>query len=309
VVAPPPEPDESPPLSEPPSFRPRRSRRLLYAGIVAVLVAVIVVVAVVLPSSGPGAPTVPGGAITYGQGAAGANYSVRSFNGTTGWSLLFAAGLEAPVAEPAAVAVADLGVSNCSLYPVHGGSASISLPAFAGSPTSGRAPLWEFFYQNVSTEQIAVVVVENGGATLLGTLASPECTDVFAIITPIPAHVLDSPTIGAAVAANASSFLAAHPNVSAVYGLIGPVFGALLPGSLNSPKWVVEFTTCALTPDPSGSGAEYNASVNANSGAEFYSRTVPSESCASNPPAAIGLAPWQGLVSATERSATARPAR
>jgi hypothetical protein len=270
-------------------------------------VVVVVIVAVAVSTTGPGAPSIPSGAITYGQAAPGANYSVRSFEKPSTWSLLYVAGLESSTAEPAAIALNDLGVSNCSLSSGSGATANLTLPAFAGTPSSGHASLWEFFYQNVSTQAVAVVAVENGAATVLGTISSPECTDVFGIIHPIPADVLDSPAIGAAVGANASAFLAAHPNASAVYGLIGPV-AALFAGPAIGAKWVVEFSTCALTPNPTGVGAEYNASVNATSGVQFYSQTVPTESCASDPPAAVGLAPLGGLVSAIARSGAASPA-
>jgi hypothetical protein len=281
---------------------------VIYGGVAAAVIAVIIVLAVVLSSTGNPAPSTPSGAITYGQAAPGSNYSVRSFQGTTGWSLLFVAGLAAPTGEPAAIALSDLGDSNCTVTPTSGHSGNITMPAFTGTPTSGHAPLWEFFYQNSSTDTVAIVVVEDGSATVLGTIASPECTAIFNILNPIPAKVLDSPAIGSAVAANASAFLTAHPGASAVYGLIGPLF-ELFPVGANGAKWVVEFSTCPITPDPTGVGAEYNASVNASSGAVFYAQTVPSESCVSDPPAEVGIAPLQSLVSAAERSGTSLRAR
>jgi hypothetical protein len=285
-------------------LKPRRSRKWLYVAIAVVVV--VVIVAIVVTDLGPGPPSIPSGAISYGQAAPGANYSVGSFQKPTAWSLLYVAGLESSVAEPAALALSDLGVSNCSISSGSGSGvpANLTLPAFAGSPTSGHAPLWEFFYQNFSTQAVAVVVVENGAATVLGTISSPECTDIFSIIDPIPAGVLNSPVIGAAVGANASAFLTAHPNASAVYGLIGPV-SSFFAGTGIGAKWVVEFSTCALTPNPTGVGAEFNASVNATSGHVFYSQTVPTESCASDPPAAIGPAALGGLVTAYGRSGAA----
>jgi hypothetical protein len=303
VATPGPVATSSPSPYEPPSSRRRRSRTPLYVGVGVVVVAVIVVVAVVLPSLGPGAPSIPKGAITYGQGAAGANYSVRSFQKPSTWSLLFAVGLEAPTGETAALAVSDLGISNCSIAPASGAPSNLTLPAFVGNRTSGEAPLWEFFYQNFSTGSVAVVAVENGQATVLGNITTPECSSIFNILGTIPAQVLNSPAAGAAVAANASAFLAAHPTSSAVYGLIGPVFGNF-PGSTLGAKWVVEFSTCAVTPNPTGVGAEYNATVNATSGAVVYAQNQSSVSCASDPPAAVAFAPLQGLVAAIARSGT-----
>ncbi len=271
---------------------------MLYGVIAAVVIAVLVVVAVVLPSLGPGAPSTPSGAITYGQAAPGSNYSVRSFHGYTNWSLLFVAGLDPSTPTTTTAALGDLGVSNCTLAPSPGVSGNLTVPAFTGSLTSGHAPLWEFFYQNFSSQAVAIVAVENGTVTVLGTISSPECTDVFSIIDPIPAHVLDSPTIGAAVAANASAYLTAHPGASAVYGLIGPVFSSFPVENIPA-KWVVEFSTCALSTNPSGVGSEYNATVNAATGAEIHAQSASSFACASDPPAAGALEPLHAVLDAS----------
>jgi hypothetical protein len=289
---------------EPPSQRPR-SRVPLYAGIAVLVVVVVAVAAIVVPALSMPGPSIPSGAITYRQGAPGANYSVRSFQSST-WTLVFVAGLEAPTTEPAAVALADLGVSNCTVSPASGQSGNITLPADSGSLTLGHAPLWEYFYENATTQEVAVVVVENGHATVLGTLASAECSDVFGIIFPIPGAVLDSPTIGAAVATNATGFLATHPNASAVYGLIGPIFD-VYPAASIGPRWVVEFSTCPITPDPTGVGAEYNVTLNATSGAVIYAQSLPSVSCVNNPPAEIGSAPLPDPVASAVGPVPPRP--
>ena len=156
---------------------------------------------------------------------------------------------------------------------------------------------------NANTELIKISNLLASVQNALGNLSNPECTAVFSIIHAIPAGVLDSSSIGTAVIADSADFLTAHPNASAVYGLIGPVFVAYPSGAVG-PRWVVEFSTCALTPDPTGDGAEYNATLNTTNGDLEYSQTLPSVSCITNPPAAIGLAPLRGLVSAIDRSGT-----
>ncbi len=255
----------------------------VYAGVVVVVVAVILVFAVVLPSLGPGAPSIPSGAITYDQAAPGSNYSVRSFEGTTNWSLLFAVGLDSPTAVTTSLALGELGLSDCTFAPASGAATSFPVPAFAGNATSGTAPLWEFAYRNVSGT-IALALVANGHAMALGLLEGGTCTAIFAIVLPIPARVLDSPGAGDAVAAGAGGFLAAHPNSSALYGLIG---GVRTGFRTAGPEWFVEFSTCSLATTAAGTGAEYNATVNATAGTVYYAHTTASVACGGDPPGAL----------------------
>ncbi len=296
AAAPPPDPGTPAPsyYYEPPSSRPRRSRAPLYAGVVAVVIALIVVFAFVFPGLGPSAPSIPSGAITYGQAAPGSNYSVRSFAGTTNWSLLFAVGIDSPTAVTTSLALGELGLTNCTFAPAGGGATNLTVPAFAGNVTSGTAPFWEFAYRNVSGA-IALALVANGRATTLGLLETPVCTAIFAIVAPIPARVLDSPDAGASVATGASGFLAAHPNASALYGLIGGVRSVFR--SVGS-EWFVQFSTCSLASTAAGTGAQYNATINATVGTVYYAHATASMACGGDPPGAIGPTGAAGPVAA-----------
>ncbi|HYA55152.1 MAG TPA: hypothetical protein VEG42_06085 [Thermoplasmata archaeon] len=246
----------------PPTPPPPPHRKPLYlAVIVAVVVAALLVVFLVLPALTPsssGASAV----LTYRGANPVAGSTVGGYAGG-GWTLLFAAGLDSATNETYTVNSTVLGnlTSYCTYTQVASGT-SLTLPAFTGNLSSGKAPAWEFGYRN-SADVIAIVSVINGHGSVLATLSGVDCAFYAQLFTPVSGNVIDSSAAAAAVEPNASAFLTAHPGVSAEFGLIGGLtFGkASLPA-----EWEVEYSTCTFGPTASGTGDVFNATVNALTG-------------------------------------------
>jgi hypothetical protein len=253
---------------------PSRTRR--YVGVaVAVAVAVVLVVVVVGPlltGSGSG-----GGAalLTYSGARPIADHAVSGFEGG-GWTLLFAAGLDSATAVEATLNTSALGNISCFLTPVTA-TGALTLPAYPGNRSLGVAPAWEFGYRN-SADLIALVSVVNGLGEVLATLSGLQCALFAQLITPIPGSVLDSSQAAAAVHSSAAAFLVAHPNASAVFGLVG---GFAIGGRNPGPEWSIQYSTCALGKSAVGTGVAFNATVNATSGQVVNTSTTSGVTCSS----------------------------
>jgi hypothetical protein len=157
------------------------------------------------------------------------------------------------------------------------------IPTFDGSLSSGLSPLWVFAYSNgttttnngtttISNATLDLdVVVLNGTAIALATF-SPRCADGGQIAIP-GSGIVDSPVALAAAVASNSSYIDAHPELNASFGL------GLIPGGQGQPQWLgwgwgVQFTTCAPFAQIFSSGSIYNGSayddiVNASTGVAF----------------------------------------
>jgi len=251
---------------------------------VAVVGAIVVVVVLVLlallgaftpPSSSHGPNE------TYSQARPAADSAAQGTSGGS-WSLVIAAGISpsAPVTENVSSSSKD-----CNLTILPGGGSSVTIPAGPAGATGGTAPGWVFLYRDAAGELLFVSVI-NGTATSWATIApGQECSTIFGLLSIIPSSAIDSSAAAAAVQGDASSFLAAHPSVSASYGLVG---GVSFLGFHTGAEWEVNYTTCPLNAPSGTAGASFNATVNATTGAVVYQQTRPSILCRTG--TSIGLA-------------------
>jgi hypothetical protein len=261
----------------PPTRRP--NRRVLYIIAGAAVVVVVLLLAVVLlpssssPSSNPGGNAATN--LTYSQAAPIAGKAVSGYAGG-GWALLFAVGLDSNTTESFPANATSVISSNCT-FTASGSTSSLTLPGTSVSRSAGESPAWEFAYRN-GAGTIAVADVLSGQGSVLGTL-SGMCVSFFGLLAPVPSHVIDSSVAAAAVEPNASSFLTAHPNASAEFGLIGGVSFLGLGGV--GAEWSIDYSTCSLSATATGTGATFNATVNATTG-KVLNSTTSTASCSSS---------------------------
>lgn len=274
----------SPTLSVPPASPVPRRRTMLYVLTAVVIVVVLIAAFVVLPtlttSGSGGGPAV----LTYRGAAAIANRTVAGFAGG-GWTLLFAAGIVSPTNETYTANSTTLGnlTSYCTYTPV-ASVTNLTVPSFSGNRSSGESPAWELGYRN-STDALAIVSVLNGQGTVLAELSGLACSFYAQLLSPVPAGVLDSSQAAAAVEPEAASFLAAHPDSSAEFGVIG---GASLFGKTVPAEWSIVYTTCAIGPSAKGTGDQFNATLNALTGKLLGSNTTTDAACGGSTTDAVG---------------------
>lgn len=268
----------------PPGPTPRYPRRLpLYVGAAVVVVVVVLLVLVfVLPSS-PSSAVSNSGPQGYGAALGPASAAVSGFDGG-GWFPLFAAGLDSSVSYTAPLNLSLSGISDCNVTLAPGVSGDLTLPAFAGNRSAGIAPIWEFAYRN-GADQVAVVSVINGAATVLGTL-SGKCTTYLGFLSPLPSDAIGSQQAAAAVAPFAQSFLTADPNASALFGIVG---GVSLLGV--GAEWEVEYSTCSFESGTGLTGSVFNATVNATTGSVIHHESGTGISCGSSSGSLLAQAP------------------
>jgi len=259
---------------------------------VAVVVVVLLVAFVILPaitSSGG-----PSGPLTYSGAKPVADSAMSGYDGG-GWTLLFAVGLVTPTSESFPTntsALGNLSSSGCT-YNIVTSASTYTVPAFTGSRSSGETPAWEFGYRN-GTDALGIASVINGKASVFATITGAECAFFAQLLTPIPGNVIDSSQAAADVAPDAGAFLAAYPNASAEFAILGGVnfLGHTLPA-----QWSVVYTTCTVTPNPTGTGARFNATVNALSGTVSGVETNNSAVCGNT--SITAAAPVHGAPSST----------
>lgn len=243
-----------------PSRKPNRTLVYIAVAVAVALAVILVAVFLVLPASTSSSPGTTGGALTYKGARPIANATASGFSGG-GWVPVASAGLVTPSTEVVPVNSISLDGLHCTFTAVSG-NGNFTLPSYAGNRSGGASPVWEFVYRNASGVA-AVVSVIDGKGTVLGTLSGSECKTVFDLLLPIPGNVIDSSVAAAAIEPNASAFLSTYPNASAEYGLSGGVS----IGDLNlGPEWRIVYTSCAFNTSDTGSGEEFNATVNATSG-------------------------------------------
>ena len=170
-------------------FAPRRPNRVpLYIGTAAVVVVVLILLVLVLPA-GPNSGG--GGAQPYSQARPAADGAASSYQGG-GWALMLAVGIDSATSETSPLNLSAVGGSNCSFQPAPGLSGNIALSAHLGNRSAGLAPAWELGYRN-GAGAIAIAVVPNGHAAVLGTLSGSLCTTIFGLPSAIRMGVIDSP--------------------------------------------------------------------------------------------------------------------
>ena len=267
-----------PSFGAPPPAAPRKPNRtmLLIGVVVAVVVVVLLIALLVLPSLTSSSSPSAGSFLTYSGALPVANKAAGGYAGG-GWVPLFSIGLVTAASEtvPANSSALKNVTSECTITWVSSTS-SLTIPAYTGNRSNGIASAWEFVYRNAS-DVLAIVSVINGQGMVLATLTGAGCSLVAEFLSPLTGNIIDSSQAAADVEPYAAGFLAAHPNASAVFGLIG---GISLFGK-TGPKWTVAYSTCALNASPSGTGAEFNATLNATSGKVLGTNSTASVACGS----------------------------
>lgn len=253
---------------------------MLYFGVgIAAAIVVFLVVLLVGPSLIGSTPVTGAPILTYYGAHPVADSVVGGFGGG-GWTLLFAAGLVSPTAEQVPTNTSLLGTlsSYCTVTELTPLS-SLTVPAYAGNRSSGASPAWTFAYKN-STDAVALVSVIDGHGTVVATLTGLGCALGVALgFSAVPGNAIDSSQVAKDVEPAAQDFLSAHPNASAVYALIGGVHAY----SLNLPReWEVTYSSCTLNATPTGTGSEFNATVNVTTGKVLRTATSNSVACGSS---------------------------
>lgn len=256
----------------------------MWIGIGVVVVVVVLVLALalagILPifSSGSSSPSV----MTYDQALPLANGAAQGVAGGN-WVLILSIGLASPVSASGTNSLS--GGSGCTVTPVSGSPSNISLLPGPSNLTSGSSPNWMFLYRNAGGEMLIVGVL-GGKAAAYDTIASGQtCSELFGFFYEVPSNVIDSSAAANAVSADAASFLAANPNVTASYGLFGG--GSVLGFGKVGAEWLVNYTTCPVTPASGATGTAFNATVNATTGAVIAHQVLPKVTCTSE--SAFGL--------------------
>ena len=135
------------------------------------------------------------------------------------------------------------------------------IPAFNGTLASGLSPWWLFDYVNGSTAGIwnatviLTVIVVNGTAIALAISWSQDMLGA-SWETMVGAPTLDSAAVMQTAVGVNTSYMAAHPDLNASFGVSwhpgGPFYGWF---------WTVGFTSCAPFIQVFGSGStSYNGS-------------------------------------------------
>lgn len=257
-----------PPMA-PPGPPPKRGlSRGALVGIVVVVVVVVVILALLLSGAIPGfklgssSSSSSGPATTSFRSALmTANSSAAGLGGT--WTVIAALGVDSVTAlgVPADLA-STLGVS-CPV--THQAASPPSLPAYTGSYVTGDQTGWVFFLFQDSSSTLLLSLVIGSTATTLGTIVGSSCFTDFSYFTGA-VGVIDSPSVTAAVATDASSFTAQLSQASSTLFFIS---GASITEGTTTittgAAWNVMYTNCSLSTE-SGSGLEYTATVNATSG-------------------------------------------
>ena len=266
-AAPAPGPASAPPATPPPNPLKGPNRTLLIVGaVVAVVVVVLLVLVFLVPSSPSSSGGGPSTAETYSQALPGATSAVSGFGGG-GWALVLSVGFVTNTTTTLPVNETSILADGCNLTTVSSAT-TITIPGSSVNRSAGTSPAWEFAYRNAS-DGIALVDVTSGTASVLGTI-SGSCTSLFGFLSVVPANVIDSSTAAAAVEPAASAFLRANPSAGAEFALVGGVsFGTESVG----PEWEVAYSTCPVSPTASGTGTEFNATVNGLTGEVLYSAT------------------------------------
>jgi hypothetical protein len=146
--------------------------------------------------------------------------------------------------------------------PLSGGSGSWpTIQAWTGNYSNGFSSVWFFYFYESSGPALEVVTVQGSTATDLGSVTGQNCVGADAKVSGL-AGIVDSTVVAAAIAGNASGYVAAHPSATSAFTVLS---GETFDSFSFPPSWYVLFTTC--TPNGGGSGSNFTAILNASSGA------------------------------------------
>jgi hypothetical protein len=207
--------------------------------------------AITFTSSGGG-----GNGESYSQAEATAASAANGYSGG-GWSLEIGVAVAVPTASTVPSSALEGPVSGCPVINWIGTQpATIAVAATSTSAPTGFAAVWVFYFDQTSTQNVLSVGVSGGTATLF--FATSGCGFPGA---PSTTGFIDSPqAVTVANANGGSAFLSSHSVALQQF-----IIQAALP-EYSSGSWNVTYSTCAVS-QTTGSGVEFNAEVNATSGA------------------------------------------
>jgi hypothetical protein len=170
---------------------------------------------------------------------------------------------------------------GCVLSWIGPAPSNVTFPATPSSATSGTAAAYEFL---LTSEGAPSIVLEggvlNGTAALWFTLSGYQCANnlgpTAGEATP-PASALDSPrAVSVADQAGGSQFLRAYPDALREWVLFGPQGAVGTDGvAVSNPAiWGLFYESPGCFAATGGAGAEFEAVVDATTGALFTNRTI-----------------------------------
>ncbi|MGI0052869.1 MAG: hypothetical protein ACRECR_01225, partial [Thermoplasmata archaeon] len=235
-------------------------------GIVAIVVVIVLVIAT-LAAIGAFSSKRSSGPSTYSQAASDTASYLSSYRGG-GWHPLFAEGIYTSMTETStplntsAIGV-EASLEGCTSTVVVANGTTITLNGESATLSSGRAAGWIFAEVNDSGG-IALVQEIGGSVSMDFLLDCPTLGAELTLIPPIPSSVIDSSTAIQAVLAQpgAGAFLAAHSNLSAVFGL-GPTSILSLSGD---EEWNITIQACSVGSTSSAEVATFSGTVGAING-------------------------------------------
>lgn len=243
-------------------------------GAVIVVLVLVLAFVFVLPSLSSSAGT-SGGPLTYDQALPIASKAADATSGGP-WAAFLGSGILSTVSATEMLNTSTSSDCNVTLLP--GVSNNVTVPAGPANTTGGTATAWVFLYRNVDGE-VLIVTVLDGKATALATIAAgQECTTIFELLDPIASNVIDSSVAAGDLAADAATFLGAHPDVVSKYVLIG---GITFLGHIGA-EWELNYTTCPVQASAGTLGSSFNATLNATTGTVLYTHTASGFACSTS---------------------------
>jgi len=189
------------------------------------------------------------------------------------WSVFFAGGVDSTTAVTVPNLAGEFTNDTCPL--VDTPTTQPTLPAYTGAYSTGLMSGWLFGLYDSSPATLSLELVVGGQATFLGEVTAPECVDYLGTFTALTASsVVDSPVAAQAVAGAAASFVSVYSSASASAVLMAGY--SISYGSLTYtvyPSWLLTYSTCGVNAT-SGTGIQFNATVNATNG-EVLASTAP----------------------------------
>jgi hypothetical protein len=272
---------ESPPtFPDSPPPPPPQTRRKVWVAVIAIAVVAVLLVGIlaftgVFSSSGPGATGPIGTPESYREAIVPA---ISAGNEEAGgpWGIIAAEGFGLPsgITEPN---VAGFVGNGCAFTPEPGGQGVLVLPGTPTNATPGAVATWIFFAKNASLEAILLIVVSNGGATVMGAVtgSGSGCTGTFTGLNEINVTGdVDSTAVAAEFDQNGGTgFLGSNAVATESFILIGAS-----SATGGNAFWEVEYTTCAFTAT-GGSGNEEIAGYYASTGESLSGPTNQSTTC------------------------------
>jgi hypothetical protein len=173
--------------------------------------------------------------------------------------------------------------------PLTGGSlgSTYTFPTYSGNYHAGIAALWIFGYYQASPVAEFFVAVSNGAGEYAGEVTGASCVGSDVANETIGVTPVDSSAAASAAAGtpNGTTFIADYSSADADY---------ILVHTTGSAVWAVLFSSCQA--GYTGSGSEFDAEVNASTGAVIISSPIIPVTCSGNP--VSGGVPHHGAATA-----------